>query len=184
MAIGYGGNAGGRDCRPLGSASTRSWKAGEQLLCNLRVLQDHRPSVLHPRADVLVQATNQLMIELLYHDSVRAHDAVDIRAIECWTVEQSQLRKHLTMLFGHTCGYLKMVHLRNGSQVILCIGVIGYQFPCKIADTLIPAVLQGKLSRLKLCRIVLCLGENELRISIRQWCDRTARDHCGGTYAR
>src|SRR5215469_7728864 len=80
--------------------SPRRWQAGEQLLRDLRVLQHHWPGVLYPRADVLVQATNQLTIELLYHDGVRAHDTVDIGAIECWTVEQGQLRKHPTMLFG------------------------------------------------------------------------------------
>ncbi len=55
-----------------------------------------------------------------------AHEAVDIGAIESRAVELNQLRKHLTMLFGQNSRVLQVVHLRNGSQRILCIGVISY----------------------------------------------------------
>ncbi len=150
-------------------------ETGKQLLSDLRVLQNNWPVVAHPRTDVLVSAMNQLLIELPYHYSLRAHNAVDICAVESRTIELSQLLKHLAMLCDQDWRRLQMVHLRNGSQGILCIGLIGYNLPRKIAHTLVLAMLQCKLRRLKLRSVVRSLSENELCIRIRQWCDWGAR---------
>jgi hypothetical protein len=67
--------------RRLG-ASTLMRETGKQLLSNLRMLQNNWPVVPHPCTDVLVRAMNQLIIQLPYHCSLRAHNAVDICAVE------------------------------------------------------------------------------------------------------
>jgi hypothetical protein len=112
-----------------------------------------------------------------------AQEAADVGAIESRTVELSQLRKHLTMLFGQNgCG-LQVVHLRNRSQSILRIRMISYDLARKITDTLVAAVLQCQLSRLRLRDVVLSLNENELCIRISQWGDWSTRENGGGCNA-
>jgi hypothetical protein len=96
----------------------------------------------------------------------------------------SQLVKYLTMLFDQYWRGLQVVHLRNGSQGILCIGLIGYDLPREVAYALVLAALQCKLSRLKLRAVVRSLSENELSVRIRQWCDWGTRDHGGSRHSR
>ena len=120
-------------------------ETGKQLLCNRPVLQENRSGVLHPGTYVLVRATDQLIIKLSYHCSIRTLNAVAKGTIETRTIELCQLPKHMTMLLCQNCLALKTVHLRDRSQCILRIGVIGYDLPREIAYALVLAVWQCKL---------------------------------------